>query len=175
MVGYLPPGDLVEPQPLALPVKTEQDATAMAANNNPAVVAALFNDAAAKDAVDVAFAQLMPQVSLQGQIFQQNNSGARSTQTNGYQAVVQLSVPVYQGGAEYSAVRQARQTRTADHEAGGRRAPHRGAERGAGLGDAGRGQRPRPTARGRRSAPIRSPWRAWSARPSSAAAPRSTC
>ena len=33
----------------------------------------------------------------------------RVRQTNGYQAVVQLSVPVYQGGAEYSAVRQARQ------------------------------------------------------------------
>ncbi|HEY6438529.1 MAG TPA: TolC family outer membrane protein [Acetobacteraceae bacterium] len=110
VVGYLPPGDLIEPQPLALPAKTEQDATVLAANNNPVVVAALFNDAAAKDAVDVAFSQLLPQVSFQGQIFQSNNSAARSTQTNGYQAVVQLSVPVYQGGAEYSAVRQAKQS-----------------------------------------------------------------
>ena len=42
--------------------------------------------------------------------FQSNNATARSTQTNGYQALVQLSVPVYQGGAEYSAVRQARQS-----------------------------------------------------------------
>ena len=110
VVGYLPPGDLVEPQPLSLPVKTEQEATALAGRNNPAVVAALFNDAAAKDAVDVAFAQLLPQVSLQGQIFQQNNSGSRSSQANGYQAVVAVSVPIYQGGSEYSAVRQARQT-----------------------------------------------------------------
>jgi outer membrane protein len=110
VVGYLPPGDLIEPQPLALPVKTEQDATTLAAHNNPAVVAALFNDAAAKDAVDVAFSQLLPQVSFQGQVFQQNNAGSRSTQNNGYQAVVQLAVPIYQGGAEYSAVRQAKQT-----------------------------------------------------------------
>jgi outer membrane protein len=110
VVGYLPPGDLVEPQPLALPAKTEQDATVLAANNNPVVVAALFNDAAAKDAVDVAFSQLLPQVSFQGQIFQSNNASARSAQNNGYQAVVQLSVPVYQGGAEYSAVRQAKQS-----------------------------------------------------------------
>ena len=36
VVGYLPPGDLIEPQPLSLPVKTEQDATTMAGNNNPA-------------------------------------------------------------------------------------------------------------------------------------------
>jgi outer membrane protein len=109
-VGYYPPGDLVEPQPLALPVKNEQDATTLAAHNNPTVVTALFNDAAAKDAVDVAFSQLMPQVSLQGQVFQQQNAANRSTSVNGYQAVVQLSVPVYQGGAEYSAVRQAKQT-----------------------------------------------------------------
>jgi outer membrane protein len=110
VVGFYPPSDLVEPQPLALPVKTQQDATVTAANNNPAVITALFNDAAARDAVDVAFAQLLPQVSFQGQIFQQNNSGSRSNQSNGYQAVVQVSVPVYQGGGEYSAVRQARQT-----------------------------------------------------------------
>jgi outer membrane protein len=110
VVGYLPPGDLVEPQPLSLPTRTEQDATVLAANNNPVVVAALFNDAAAKDAVDVAFSQLLPQVSFQGQIFQSSNASARSTQTNGYQALVQLSVPVYQGGAEYSAVRQAKQS-----------------------------------------------------------------
>ena len=29
--------------------------------------------------------------------------------TNGYQITAQLSVPLYQGGSEYSAVRQARQ------------------------------------------------------------------
>jgi outer membrane protein len=110
VVGYLPPGDLVAPQPLALPVKTEQEATALAANNNPLVIAALFNDAAAKDAVDVAFAQLLPQVSFQGQVFQAENSAARSSSANGYQAVVQLSVPIYQGGSEYSAVRQAKQS-----------------------------------------------------------------
>jgi outer membrane protein len=109
VVGFLPPADLVEPQPLALPVKTEQEATAMAGRNNPQVVAALFNDSAAKDAVDVAFAQLMPQVSLQGQAFQTSNQTLRNTWGNGYQAVVQLSVPIYQGGAEYSAVRQAKQ------------------------------------------------------------------
>ena len=110
VVGFLPPGDLVEPQPLALPAKNEQDAIALAANNNPLVIAAMFNDAANKDAVDVAFAQLLPQVSFQGQMFQSDNSALRSTQSNGYQALLQLSVPVYQGGQEYSAVRQAKQS-----------------------------------------------------------------
>jgi len=110
VIGFYPPADLVEPQPLSLPVKTEQDAKAMAANNNPQVVGALFNDAAARDAVDVAFAQLMPQVSFIGQAFENKNTTLPRSETNGYQAVVQLTVPVYQGGSEYAAVRQARQT-----------------------------------------------------------------
>jgi outer membrane protein len=110
VVGFYPPENLVEPQPLNLPIKSEQDASQLASTNNPNVITALFNEAAAKDAVDAAFAALLPQVSLQGQVFQQNNAGARSTQDNGYQVLGQVSVPVYQGGAEYSAVRQARQS-----------------------------------------------------------------
>ncbi len=110
VVGYLPPGNLIEPQPLALPVKTEQEAAAMSEANNPTVIQALFNDAAAKDAVDVAFSQLMPQVNLQGQVFDQQNPTLRSSSSNGYTVLAQVSVPLYQGGQEYSAVRQARQT-----------------------------------------------------------------
>jgi outer membrane protein len=110
VVGFYPPGDLVEPQPLSLPVKTEQEAIAMAANNNPQVVAALFNDSAAKDAVDVAFARLMPTLSLVGQANENKNSTLPRSYANGYQALLQLTVPVYQGGAEYSAVRQAKQS-----------------------------------------------------------------
>ena len=109
-IGYEPPPDLVEPQPLALPVRNEQQAAAMAAINNPNVIAAEFNEAAAKDAVDVAFSQLLPQLSLQAQAFNQTNSGTARNETNGWQALLQLSVPLYQGGAEYSAVREAKQT-----------------------------------------------------------------
>ncbi len=110
VVGYLPPGDLIEPQPLRLPVKSQQEAAAMASSNNPTVVAALFNDATAKNAIDVAFAALMPQVNLQGQIFQDQNSTFRNASSNGYQVVASVSVPIYQGGAEYSAIRAARQS-----------------------------------------------------------------
>jgi outer membrane protein len=109
-IGYLPPSNLVEPQPLRLPVRDERQAVTLAAANNPNVIAQEFNDAQAKDAVDVAFSQLMPQLSLQGQTFQLNNSSARSNKVNGYQITANLSVPLYQGGSEYSAVRQARQT-----------------------------------------------------------------
>jgi len=110
VIGFYPPDDLVEPQPIALPTRTEQDATKLAASNNPQVVSALFSDAAARDAVDVALAQLLPQVSVQAQAFTQQNQQFRSYNSNGYQVLANLSVPLYQGGAEYSAVRQAKQS-----------------------------------------------------------------
>jgi outer membrane protein len=116
VVGYQAPADLVEPQPLNLPVKGEQDVAALASANNPSVIMALFNDSAAKDAIEVAFSQLMPQVSLQGQMFQQNNVGARSAVSTGYQVLANLTVPIYQGGSEYAGVRQARQSEQQTHK-----------------------------------------------------------
>jgi outer membrane protein len=110
VIGFQAPADLVEPQPLKLPVKSEQDVAGMASTNNPNVIMALFTNAAAKDQIDIAFSQLMPQVSLQGQMFQQNNSASRNTQANGYLVTANVSVPIYQGGSEYAAVRQARQS-----------------------------------------------------------------
>jgi outer membrane protein len=109
-VGSLPPGDLVPPQPLALPVSKEEEAITLASNNNPSVIAALFDDAAAKDAVDVAYSALMPTLSLQGQGALSQNTGGQKIDTNSYTVVANLSVPLYQGGSEYAAVRQARQS-----------------------------------------------------------------
>ncbi len=109
IIGVLPPPDLIPPQPLALGLKNETEAIAMASINNPAVIAAQLNDSAAKDAIDVAFAQLLPTVTLQGQVFQQNNASTYATQSNGYQITANLTVPLYQGGSEYAGVRQARQ------------------------------------------------------------------
>jgi outer membrane protein len=109
MVGELPPANLIEPQPLKLPTRTVDDAKAMAAANNPNVVAALFSEAAAKDAFDVAYAALMPNLSLQGQVFRTENVTSPSEIQQGGQVLANLTVPIYQGGAEYAAVRQARQ------------------------------------------------------------------
>lgn len=111
-VGAPPPPDLVPPQALKLPVRNEQQASTLARDNNPSVISALFNLAGARNAVDVAFGALLPSLSLQGQTFQSNNASARSLQSNGYQVLANLSVPLYQGGSEYSAIRQARQTVT---------------------------------------------------------------
>ncbi len=108
-VGDLP-DQLVEPQPIKLPIKNQNEATQLAAQNNPNVTAALFDDAASRDAIDVAFSQLMPQLSLQAQGGLTNGQQVAGQSTLGATVLLNGSVPLYQGGAEYSRVRQARQT-----------------------------------------------------------------
>lgn len=107
--GQEPAEDLIEPQPLQLPVKTQQDALRLAAGNNPNVIAALYDDSATKDAIDVAFAKLMPNLDFRVTQFDQPNASFPHTSSYGGSATLDLSVPLYQGGSEYSLVRQARQ------------------------------------------------------------------
>ncbi|WP_158744343.1 TolC family outer membrane protein [Acidisphaera sp. L21] len=108
-VGFLP-SNLVVPQPLALPIKTAAEASRIAAANNPTLIYTMFDAAASKDAVDVAYSAILPTLSAQASAFRQDNTTFNNSRTIGAQALLNLSVPIYQGGAEYSGVRQARQT-----------------------------------------------------------------
>ena len=108
-VGTQPPPDLADPQPLKLPVKGEEDASAQAISNNPNVIAAKFNESQLRDAVDVAFSTLGPNLSLQGTAFYNSNQAEPGIKSYGEQATLNLTFPLYQGGQEYAAIRQARQ------------------------------------------------------------------
>ncbi|WP_424811912.1 TolC family outer membrane protein [Roseococcus sp. YIM B11640] len=103
------PRRLVNPQPLAVPVRSAGEAQQVAMANNPNVVSALFSAASARDNVDVQISVLLPQVSATAQAFRQDNNLAPHTRQTGGQATLNLTVPIYQNGAEHSAVRQARQ------------------------------------------------------------------
>ena len=108
-VGIQAPPDLADPQPLKLPVKEEKDAANQATANNPNVIAAKFNASQLRDAVDVAFSTLGPNLSLQGTAFYNSNQSEPGIKTYGEQATLNLTFPLYQGGQEYAAIRQARQ------------------------------------------------------------------
>lgn len=103
------PQRLTNPQPLSVPIRSAAEAQAVAVANNPNVVAALFNAASARDNIDVQMSVLLPQISANAQAFRQDNQANPHTRQTGGQATVNLSIPIYQGGAEHSAVRQARQ------------------------------------------------------------------
>ena len=100
---------LTAPQPLRQAVRSAEEAGQLAATNNPNVVAALFDESAARDNIDIQVSALLPQLSAQAQGFRTDNASSNHTRITGGQATLNLSVPIYQGGAEYAAVRQARQ------------------------------------------------------------------
>lgn len=109
LVG-LAPQNLVAPQPLRPPVRSAQDAAQTAAQNNPSVVALLFEEAGARDNINLQMATLLPQVNVSSQTFRNDGATTASTRLTGTQLTASLSVPIYQGGAEYALVRQARQS-----------------------------------------------------------------
>jgi outer membrane protein len=88
------------------------DAVATAIATHPAVTTAEYNVDAALQQVKVAEGALYPTLTVQGN-FQQNFMSQSSLNVyQSYNASVlgQLSVPIYQGGAEYSLIRQAKET-----------------------------------------------------------------
>ncbi len=107
-VGSYPAAVLVPPQPLNLPVRTKVMAVRAAMLDNPNVVSALFTEAADKDAVDVAFASLAPQVSVEASGYDESNPIGPRSRDDGGELLANLTVPLYQGGSEYAAIRQAR-------------------------------------------------------------------
>jgi outer membrane protein len=77
---------------------------------NPNVTAAMFG-------IDVSFLQvkvnegaLLPTVTLQGSVQQSYEQTLTFYRQFGASAIAQLSVPVYQGGAEYSLIRQSKES-----------------------------------------------------------------
>ncbi|MBG0807968.1 TolC family outer membrane protein [Methylosinus sp. H3A] len=78
---------------------------------HPQVISSLHHVDMATMAVKVAEGALMPSFSVGGQVYQQYDSylGYPGTKQFSAQVTGTLNVPLYDGGAEYSAVRQAKQ------------------------------------------------------------------
>lgn len=94
---------------------TEDAAQQSANHGNPALVEAQEMERAADYAVDDAIGAMLPEANLQGgyQYSQQSYASALGAGqvTQGVGAQLQVNIPIYQGGAEQAAVRQAKQLR----------------------------------------------------------------
>jgi outer membrane protein len=86
--------------------------TAMAAGiaHNPTVSIAQHNVDIATHQVKVAEGALYPTLSLQGSVQKNYESALNTLQSFTASGTVQYSAPLYQGGAEYAAIRQAKET-----------------------------------------------------------------
>jgi len=76
---------------------------------NPRVLAAHYARKAAEQTVRLQKGFLLPEVSLNARLNQAEDESVLGGVTNTAQAIAQLTVPLYQSGAEYSRVREATQ------------------------------------------------------------------
>lgn len=110
-VGH-PPGRLILPRERPALPATREEALSLAANDNPNVIAASFTELAARDNVSFVRGQLLPQISIVGDL---NRSFApsltlRGTREDAASVTARVTMPLYEGGAIYSQTRQAEQT-----------------------------------------------------------------
>ncbi len=110
-VGSLP-GELSFPDLEAfLPLPANEDeALAFAAQRNPDIISAGFGERAALFDISAAAAALMPQLSLDGALQRSWDPNSFFEESDTAQIVANVTVPLYQSGAEYSRVRELRQT-----------------------------------------------------------------
>jgi outer membrane protein len=91
--------------PATLPASVELGLT-----QNPNVTAAMFGIDVSYLQVKVAEGALLPTVTFQAAVQQSYESTQTLYRSFGASATAQLSVPIYQGGAEYSLIRQSKET-----------------------------------------------------------------
>ncbi len=110
-VGH-PPGRLMLPRERPVLPATREEALSLAANDNPSVIQASFSELAARDNVDVVKGQLLPQISIVGDL---NRNFAPSftlhnAREDSASVTAQLVMPLYENGSIYSQTRAAQQT-----------------------------------------------------------------
>lgn len=109
VVDFAPGDDLPLPEVEKLLPATLEESVKVAEDGNPQILAAQFRKEAADDTVDVRTASLLPELSLRGTMRRQDGVGSFGESTLDSDSVVlSLQLPLYQSGAEYSRVREAK-------------------------------------------------------------------
>ena len=109
IVGEMP-GTVVLPGPVANLPLSQDDAVKLASSNNPQVLTAKANEEAARAGIDVASANLMPSLGITGQLLHAEDQQLQGPREDSAQILLTLTVPIYQAGAEYSKIRQAKES-----------------------------------------------------------------
>lgn len=111
VIGH-PPSNLTDPGvPERLLPKSQQEALAIAQQENPNIVAALYREQAARHVVDRIWGELLPEVSVDASydrrwgLISENIDSSETTAVTG-----RVVVPIYQGGEVSARVRQAKHT-----------------------------------------------------------------
>jgi outer membrane protein len=97
------PVDRLSPSTLAAAVNR-------AVTENPLVTSAMYGIDVALMSIKINEGALYPTLVAQANLQQRYNSSVTTRQSSSASAVAQLSIPIYQGGAEYALIRQSKET-----------------------------------------------------------------
>jgi len=101
--------NLNKPDPaLELP-SDAKDAIRLAIKNSPIILAAKFDESAARHNASEITGELLPSLDLIGQATKGRNQALLNRDNTDYELRAQLTVPIYQQGAVFSRVREAKQ------------------------------------------------------------------
>ncbi len=107
-VGHLP-ARLTQPSEHPPLPATRAEALSLARSGNPNVVIADYTEKAAEDSVVATRAQLLPQLSIVGDLNKQEETVSAGRQVSEASIIVRATMPLYEAGSVYSQTRQAKQ------------------------------------------------------------------
>jgi outer membrane protein len=106
-----PPSSLEEPPvPVHLLPKSIEDAIAIAARENPALVSVVFREQAARHSIDRIWGELLPDVRVEANYARRFDPSPIFGESEVTQVTGRLTVPIFQGGEVYARLRQAKHT-----------------------------------------------------------------
>jgi TolC family type I secretion outer membrane protein len=88
---------------------TIEEALKFSEENNPDIIAARHLQEAAEDEVRLARGEMLPTLSLNGQVEHREDFGGPGSESDSASVIAQLSIPLYQGGGPSARVRRAKQ------------------------------------------------------------------
>lgn len=115
------PKKLLWPLPPKDIPSNERQALNAAINNHPAIASAVYYESAARDNIDVAMSDLLPQVSIRGGYDKKYDISTVIDETETLSLSAVVKIPIYQTGVQHSLVRKKKlvlnQTRLESEEA----------------------------------------------------------
>ena len=105
-----PPRQLTPPAPPANLPPSSEEAARIADQLSPTVLGSLFRERAARAQIDVARSALLPSVGASINVGRDYGYTVPNSRTNALGATLNLSVPLYQGGANVASVKAATET-----------------------------------------------------------------
>jgi TolC family type I secretion outer membrane protein len=106
VVGFNPENDFVYPQKVPAVPDSMEKVVEEALKNNPALISAKYAEEAADDLVDVNTTRLLPTATLRGSM--SRSKGGFLGAFDSDEALVNVNLPLYQGGADYSRIRESK-------------------------------------------------------------------